>query len=505
MSRQRAFRLVITGYTLLAAVPLAVAGADWTQYGGDSARTFSVNNDRALTRHSVAKLKLRWKTKLENVSRELNSLTVPVISGRYAVVAGSDDQLYALDATSGAIIWRRHFAPASTPAPKSDWLCPNALTATPVIDPKSQIVFALASDGRLYSVHLQTGEDAQPPRDFVPPYAKTWSLNLFKGVVYTNTSQACNKVRSAVYAIDAEGGASRQFLAMRTYGAGIWGRAGIAIDDEGTAFAATGDGIFDPQKGQYPNTVLAVNGTTLQLKDYFTPSNYDWIAKKDLDMGNTSPTVFPYGSKELVAASGKLGVIWLLDAKCMGGGSHMTPLYASPVLANDPAAFWGKGFWGAFATHLDNKRKRWLYAPAWGSKTGATKFKRSDGNAPSGSIMAFQVTGPDTKPELAPVWQSRDMSVPAPPVVVNDVLFALSDGDNIDQTDAGGRLLQSTLRATHPSGHSVLYALHASTGKVLFSSGDTIPGFSHFSGISVANGTVFVITWDNTVYAFSVK
>lgn len=490
---------------VFALFPVLGVAADWTQYGGDSARTFYIAKDEQLSKRSVSKLKLRWKAKLENVSKELNSLTVPVVAGKYAIVAGSNDEMYGLDVTSGAVLWHRHFDPSASTGPKADWLCPNALTATPVIDGERKIVYALASDGRLYAMQLSTGEDLQAPREFTPPFAKTWSLNLFKGVIYTPTSQACNKVRSAVYAINANEGASRQFLAMRTFGAGIWGRAGVAIDEDGTIFAGTGDGIFDPAKGQYPNTILAVDGTTLQLKDYFTPKNYDWIAKKDLDMGNISPTVFSYKGKELVAASGKLGVIWLLDAKCMGGSDHMTPLYASPVLANAAGSYFAHGFWGAFATREDKGGKRWLYAPAWGPKTDETRFKHNYGDAPSGSIMAFQVTGPANKPVLTPVWRSLDMSVPAPPVVVGDVLFALSDGDNVDQNDAGGHLLQSQFRAEHPSGHSILYAMDAATGKVLYSSGTTIPGFSHFSGISVANGTVFVITWDNTVYAFSVK
>lgn len=488
-----------------AALVQVATAADWTQYGGDSARTFVASPDNRLNKHTASRLKLRWKVKLENVSKELNALTVPVASGDYAVVAGSNDEAYALAVSTGAVVWRRHFAPSPAEPPKPDWLCPNALNATPVIDPRTHTVYVLASDGKLYSLNLATGADSRPARDFVPPFAKTWSLNLFKGVIYTPTSQACNKVRSAIYAINAEGGESRQFLAMRTYGAGIWGRAGVAIDEEGTVFAGTGDGIFDPAKGQYPNTILAVDGKSLELKDYFTPKNYAWIAKKDLDMGNTSPVVFPYGKKELVAASGKLGVIWLLDAKCMGGSDHMTPLYASPVLANAEASYYGKGFWGAFATRLDKNGKRWIYAPAWGPKTPQTTFKRGNGEAPSGSIMAFQVTGPDKKPVLAPMWQSLDMAVPAPPIVVNDIVLALSDGDNIDQNDATGHLLASTFRATHPRGNSVLYALDAATGKVLFSSQATMPGFSHFSGISVAGGTVFAVTWDNTVYAFSVN
>ncbi len=97
------------------------------------------------------------------------------------------------------------------------------------------------------------------------------------------------------------------------------------------------------------------------------------------------------------------------------------------------------------------------------------------------------------------------MAVPEPAVIANGVVFALSDGDDIDQNDANGRLLKSDFRAAHPSGHAILYALDAETGKTLYSSGDAISGFAHFSGIAVAGGQVFVVTWDNTVYAFSVR
>jgi len=490
-----------------------VYASDWTQFGGNSERTFLVS-DRQLNKRSVSKLKLHWKAKLDNKTKELVSLTVPVVvenvegpagTRSYAIVAGSDDNVFALDAGTGAVVWQKHFEVAGMPAQTADWLCPNALTATPAIDREKRILYVLDSSGRLHALDLLTGADCGAAREFTPPYAKTWSLNLANGVIYTPTSQSCNSVRSAIYAINANGGTARQFLAMRIFGAGIWGRAGVAIDKDGTIFAGTGDGIFDPAKDQYPNTILAVDGNTLQLKDYFTPKNYAWIAKKDLDMGNTTPVVFPYRNKELIAAAGKEGVIWLLDSKSMGGADHMTPLYVSPLLANAGAFYYGHGLWGALATWKDKKGARWLYAPAWGPSTEQTKFRRTYGDAPHGSVMAFQVTGPETNPVLRPIWRSIDMAVPTPVVIVNGVIFALSDGDNVNQNDENGRLLKSESRAQHPGGRAVLYALDSRTGKVLFSSEGTIPGFAHFSGVAVADGQVFVVTWDNIVYAFSTR
>ena len=51
----------------------------------------------------------------------------------------------------------------------------------------------------------------------------------------------------------------------------------------------------------------------------------------------------------------------------------------------------------------------------------------------------------------------------------------------------------------------MLYAFEAATGKELYNSGNTIPEFTHFSGLGVSNGRVFVSTFASNVYAFGVK
>jgi outer membrane protein assembly factor BamB len=488
-----------------------IQASDWTMYGGDPQRSGIARGENELNKESVPKLKLQWKTRVENRTKELTALTVPVVvSGvpapggfkDFVVVAGSDDNLFAIDGDTGRLLWQKKFAVTEKPKQEPHWLCPNALTATPVIDRKQLVAYVLSSDGQLHSLNVVNGEDSRPPRRMTPPFAKTWSLNLVDQTIYTATSQACNSVRSAIYAMGESSDESKQFLAMKTFGAGIWGRAGVAIGKDGTVYAETGDGSFDPAKGLYADAVLAVDGKSLELKDYYTPKNNKWIWKKDLDMGNMSPIVFPYKGKELIAASGKEGVIYLLDANSMGGADHTTPLYRSELLTNDTADFAGHGFWGATATWQDESETRWLYAPAWGPPAEKLKFPIDNGDTQQGSIMAFHVTGPSEKPSLAPAWKSVNLSVPEPPVIVNGVVFALSNGENVAQVDATGHIYSSEFRATHPSGHAVLYALDAVTGKVLFSSGDTISGFSHFTGLSVADGRVLVVTWDNTVYAF---
>jgi outer membrane protein assembly factor BamB len=50
----------------------------------------------------------------------------------------------------------------------------------------------------------------------------------------------------------------------------------------------------------------------------------------------------------------------------------------------------------------------------------------------------------------------------------------------------------------------VLYALDAQTGAELWSSGDQITSFNHFSSLSIANGRVYIGTYDGKLYCFGV-
>jgi hypothetical protein len=286
-------------------------------------------------------------------------------------------------------------------------------------------------------------------------------------------------------------------------GAGVWGRAGVAIGTGGLVFVETGDGDYDPVTKNYSDSVLAFSAKKLELADYYTPANRKWITEKDLDMGCITPVVFPFKHWELVATGGKEGFICLLDAKSPGGSDHRTPLFRSPLYTNKNADFQGHGFWGAFATWSDANGVRWLYAPAWGPQAEASpEFPYTHDPAPDGSIMAFKVDLKDNRPVLTPAWKSRNMSVPEPPIVANGILFGLSNGENVRQDDGAGHIYSTQQRASAPSGNARLYAFDAENGQELYSSGETIPGWTHFSGLALSNGRIFVVTHDAQLYAF---
>src|SRR5206468_8171817 len=103
----------------------------------------------------------------------------------------------------------------------------------------------------------------------------------------------------------------------------------------------------------------------------------------------------------------------------------------------------------------------------------------SNGQITSGTVAAFRVAGVDGSLRLEPAWTSRDLTSPATPIVLNDVVFALSSGavrTTDRQMPAAERLRRST--------PAVLYALDAKTGKELWASGRTIAASVQGVGIS---------------------
>jgi len=485
-------------------------------FGGNPQRTGWAEGEKDIDRNNAKDLTLLWKASLDNQARELTSLTAPVAAEwvvtttgmkEIVVVGGASDNLFALDAETGKELWKKTFTAETKPKQSPFWLCPNALNATPLIAKRGLdvVVFTISADGKLHTLDVHNGEDKVPPVQFVPPYSKNWSLGIQHNVLYTTTSQGCNGAKSGVYAMDLSDHKVTFFQASPN-GAGVWGRAGAVISPAGMVYAQTGDGEYDAKAGKFPDTVLQLSAPDLKLVDYYTPSNHAYLTRKDLDSGSMSAVYFPFKDWQLLASGGKEGVIALLDAKGIGGAEHKTPLYRSPQLVNEEADFAGRGFWGSFATWKDDAGERWLYAPALGEASAkGGPYAHNNGPAPNGSILAFKVEEKDGKPVLTPAWISRDMNVPDPPIVANGVVYAVSTGEFTRQWKPEGGLFNSKERADRHTGNAILYAFDSATGKELFSSGKTMPGWTHFSGIALSGGKIFVTTYDSTVYAFGLK
>jgi len=100
-------------------------------------------------------------------------------------------------------------------------------------------------------------------------------------------------------------------------------------------------------------------------------------------------------------------------------------------------------------------------------------------------------------------------------VIANGVVFAYAAGEDGSQTVPdkawdepggpvyGGGLSSGPVRRIPNSRRAALYALDGQTGKELWASG-AIDSWNHFSGLTVANGRVYLATFDGVLYCFGV-
>jgi hypothetical protein len=523
------------------------ANNDWMTENADPQRTATVKADAKINKDSVAKpgaVQLLWKLKLKNTPRQMNNLTAPATLERLigyrgfrmlGFVAGSDDNLFTIDTDLGRMEWEKKLnAAPSTQAPTLT--CPGGMT-TGVVRPtlsaiaaagggfgpgrntpakstvgepwagattlanvrpqqgpppgpppgtpgasstqrpaarpgappigggfggSANLIYALASDGMLHSMHLSGGQEYQPPVKFLPPGANANGLIIVDGKVYAVTSQSCNGVVNGLWAYDFE---TKQ---ASTWKGNIAGSAGAAFGGDGTIYVATGAGEATA------NSIAAIDPKTLQTKSTYT-ANQEFAS---------SPVVFEYKGKTLIAAAAIDGSIHLIDAANMSTALGVT-------------AATGKGFApSSLASWQDRDGTRWILVAHTGALPAGFTAP-SGGAVTKGAILAWKLSEEGGKLALSPGWASRNLMSPLPPTVINGVVLATSSGEF--RTNDGK--MTAAMRAAR-SGRAVIYLLDGVTGKELWSSGTTITSFARGNALSGGMGQFYLTTHDGTIYAF---
>jgi outer membrane protein assembly factor BamB len=494
------------------------SGPEWTTGSGDPARDAWQRGESKITPRSAKDLRLLWKVTVPAKPMGMLSFREPLIVNgiktaegvrTFAILAGAANDVYAIDADSGTVVWQKKLKWASEQPQEAGegegFICTNALSATPVVSPADAPVrhlYVLASDGYLHIMDLTSGEESDAPIQVLSrPYGKPYGLNMVGNVIYTTTGQGCGGVHNALYAINLE---NRKVTESSPPQAGLWGVAGPAVGRDGTVYFESGDGSYDPAAGKLASSIQAFtfSDDQLTLKDYYTPSNYVWLTRRDLDM-NITPVVFPYKGRDFVVGSGKEGRYFLLDSKSLGGADHMTPVFRSDLISNKNVNFQTEGTWGSLASWEGDDGTRWVLGSTGGEV--AVPFPKSYGPTPHGGIIALKLTEKNGNTKLEPAWMSRDMITAEPPVIVNGVVFVLAAGEFTGQAnDAVGGLFSAQERIQR-SVPAKLYALDGATGKELYSSGDQIASFLHQAGLSVAGNKVIFGTFDGTIYCFGLR
>ncbi len=523
-------------------------GTDWMTSNGDAQRSAWVRGDAKISPATMQKpgFKFLWKLKLNNQSRQLKSLTPPSTLERLigyrgfrmlGFVGGSSDNIFTIDTDLGRMEWEKRLT--STALPQAGTLaCPGGMTTgvarptlaalpslagggggfgrsspakgsvgepgegavtlamarptppspapgqppanparpNPANPPGGQfgrgpfLVYALSSDGRLHAMHLSNGADYEPPVKFLPPNANANGLIVVDNVAYVVTEGNCGGAPNGLWALDLT---SKQ---VSNWKANVAGQVGPAFGGDGTIYVATASG------GESPDSLVALEPKTLQVKDWYT-------AGQEF---SSSPVVFEYKGKTLIAATTKDGRVHLLDSAKLGGADHQTPLYATPASAKT-----GAFAPGALASWQDARGTRWILAPTVGKQAIDAGFASANGAVTKGAVVAWQIVEQNGAPTLQPGWASRDLVTPLAPTIINGVVFVTSSGA-FGANDSKAPAAQRALR----SSRAVLYALDGQTGKELWSSGATITSFTRGGALSGGVGQIYLTTHDGVIYAF---
>ena len=283
---------------------------------------------------------------------------------------------------------------------------------------RAMVGYAVAVNGQLHVVGLQSGKDLQRPAPFLPANSQ-WSNPIAVGtMMYAATSGNCAGAPNGVFAIDLDA-ADKPVVSYRTNGGSVVGSVAFSSDGN-TLLAAIGPGSVTGDGKA--NAIVALDPGTLQLKDWFTQPAAEFV---------TGPTVFRHGTKDIVAAATKDGRVILLDSASLGGANHATPLagVAAPPCERRLDL-------SGRAVDLGARRRRngrRLLAPRRGgfsslSRAGRRALARPTVRSARALSSPFAWRRSRVQLSLEPEWTSNDLTTPATPIIVNGVVFALSTG-----------------------------------------------------------------------------
>jgi len=327
------------------------------------------------------------------------NLTINGHQHNVVFVATENDSVYAFDAdTAQAALWQKHLATAVSNNDDEGIKPKLGITSTPVIDTTTAIMY-VATDGeehgdrvfRLHALSLTTGAE-----QFGGPVVVTGSVSgdgwdskhgriTLESGCYQRDGLALNPASNDVYLsfghcnhgwILAYNKATLRQTAILNVtpagaGGGLWGGA-LSIDEStGDMYILAGVDKGDPAP-DYNDSALRLS-TSLEILDYFKPSNELMLRENDADLGSGAPIVMPENQSpyphELIGG-GKDGRIFVINRDNMGQ-YQMTDHVIQKVQTGKTQydnIFSTPTFWNGTLYYHDNDDV--VKAYSWNSDTG---------------------------------------------------------------------------------------------------------------------------------------
>lgn len=431
---------------------------DWPLFDHDAQRSGLNPSETAITAETVGGLRRAWNQSLPEKSGGapilLSAINMPDGSSRDLLfLSTSHGTVVALDAATGAIVWSQ----ATSGPTVSNQAC--QICATPAADPSRNWIYAAGNDAAVHRYNAATGEEDRTSPwpvtvTLMNGYEKRSSaLNVANGMLYVALSGyfgdfgpyvghvlAIGLADGATHVFNALCSDQHELLASRSVvsnaaascdkrEAGIWARSGVVVDQsggptDGSLFFASGNGPFDANQGgrDYGDSVIHTTADAGRLIDSYTPSDYQQLDERDLDLGSTAPALLPAQTQSktpyLAVQGGKDSILRLLDRTHLGGvGGELQQIdlgagriMAAPMAWSDPQA----------------GNATWVFAAA------------------SQALIGFRVvTDPSGRTTLSQQW--RVSGNYTSPIVAGGLLFvASSDGVTARDPRSGNVLWNSS-------------------------------------------------------------
>ncbi len=487
--RQRIWR----GLTLLMAAAAGAGGAAAdesvvTYHGAADRSGLYVAPGLTFAKAATVRLDAGFHAKVDGAvySQPLNWIP-PGGGAARIIVATEQNFVYALDAGTGAHIWRTSLG---TPVPLSALPCgninPMGVTGTPTIDPTSGIVyleaFVQTSSGgprhKVFGLSLATGAlapgwpvDVKDGLDALGrgfnnrPQGQRSALTLVNGklyVPYAGHFGDCGTYNGMVVGLDLAQPRVFGFWSTETIGGGSWGQSGVAFD--GTSMFVTTGNTFDSSTSWGGGVAVIrlpprlINPT--QDADFFAPANWHYLDQHDLDLGGTSaiPVDTPVAAR--VLALGKDGNAYLLNRENLGGIGHQIAV-----------------------TQVSTDEIRTAMATYPGADAARVAFEGQGSACPSGqsgNLVMLKIT----PSAIATAWCASFNGSGAPIVTMTDA-----------KTDA-------IVWVAGALGDGKLYGFRGTDGKRLAAVAGGSATIEEFQTILFANRRFYVAA-DGAVYAFA--
>src|SRR6266581_2484042 len=407
-------------------------------------------------------------------------------NGPMIIAVTESNNVYALNATTGTVIWQQNVGTAAPTGACPGNISPNGITGTPVVDLVSRsLFFDAVINGNpvkhfIYSLNVDTGNtNAGWPVDvnatanyngmsFVSLIQEErGALALVNGIVYVSYSGYvgdCQNYHGWVVGMDINNPSNVHAWATTAVGGGIWGHGGVASDGT-NMFVVTGNTFNTGGNWMGGEAIIRLQAGptwTGQPTDYWAPPNWFSLDNSDTDLGGVSATIVDVPGatpSQLVLALGKDSNAYLLNRNNLGG---LTSAVAAASVGG-----------------INRGTSAVTYHTSQGTYIG---FHND-----AGTIRAYRVTATN------------------PPTIV----FAWSQSQNgrgspwVTTTDGTSNMIV-WYAATTASGDQRLHAYDGDTGAIIYAGGGTnelMTGTRQWNTGMVARGRIYFGA-DNRIYAF---